>query len=81
MSKYVPKAEETKMDPWHSLANAIVIQAAKDYRVALRRLRRKPNNKSALSEIVDLERFFRSEWYAALTNVPGELLIQKLKEE
>ena len=69
------------MDPWHSLANAIVIQAAKDYRVALRRLRRNPNNKSALSEIVDLERFFRSEWYAALTNVPGELLIQKLKEE
>ena len=81
MSKYVPKAEETKMDPWHSLANAIVIQAAKDYRVALRRLRRNPNNKSALSEIVDLERFFRSEWYAALTNVPGELLIQTLKEE
>ena len=81
MSKYVPKAEETKMDPWHSLANAIVIQAAKDYRVALRRLRRNPNNKSALSEIVDLERFFRSEWDAALTNVPGELLIQKLKEE
>ena len=81
MSKYVPKAEGTKMDPWHSLANAIVIQAAKDYRVALRRLRRNPNNKSALSEIVDLERFFRSEWYAALTNVPGELLIQKLKEE
>ena len=81
MSKYVPKAEETKMDPWHSLANAIVIQAAKDYRVALRRLRKNPNNKSALSEIVDLERFFRSEWYAALTNVPGELLIQKLKEE
>ena len=81
MSKYVPKAEETKMDPWHSLANAIVIQAAKDYRVALCRLRRNPNNKSALSEIVDLERFFRSEWYAALTNVPGELLIQKLKEE
>lgn len=81
MSKYVPKAEETKMDPWHSLANAIVIQAAKDYRVALRRLRRNPNNKSALSEIVNLERFFRSEWYAALTNVPGELLIQKLKEE
>lgn len=81
MSKYVPKAEETKMDPWHSLANAIVIQAAKDYRVALRRLRRNPNNKSALSEIVDLERFFRSDWYAALTNVPGEALIRKLKEE
>lgn len=81
MSKYVKKTEETKTDFWHSFANAIVIQAAKDYRVALRRLRRNPNSKSALSEIADLERFFRSDWYAALTDVPGELLIQKLKEE
>ena len=56
MSKYVPKAEETKMDPWQSLANAIVISAAKDYRTALRRLRRNPKNKTALSEIADLER-------------------------
>ncbi len=81
MSKYVPKAEETKMDPWQSLANAIVISAAKDYRTALRRLRRNPKNKTALSEIADLERFFRSDWYAMLTNVPGEALIRKLKEE
>lgn len=79
--KYQEKTEETKMDPWQSLANAIVISAAKDYRAALRRLRRNPKSKMAISEITDLERFFRSEWYAALTNVPGELLIQKLKEE
>ena len=81
MLKYQEKTEETKMDPWQSLANAIVISAAKDYRTALRRLRRNPKSKTAISEITDLERFFRSEWYAALTNVPGELLIQKLKEE
>lgn len=79
--KYQEKTEETKMDPWQSLANAIAISAAKDYRAALRRLRRNPKSKTAISEITDLERFFRSEWYAALTNVPGELLIQKLKEE
>lgn len=81
MSKYVQKAEETKMDPWQSLANAIVISAAKDYRAALRRLRRNPNSQSAKSEIADIERFFRSDWYAMLTNVPGEALIRKLKEE
>lgn len=81
MSKYVPKAEETKIDPWQSLANAIVISAAKDYRAALRRIRRNPKSKTALSEIADLERFFRSDWYAMLTNVPGETLIRKLKEE
>lgn len=81
MSKYVPKEEETKMDPWQSLANAIVISAAKDYRAALRRLRRRPESRTAKSEIEELERFFRSDWYATLTNVPGELLIRKLKEE
>jgi hypothetical protein len=69
------------MDPWQSLANAIVISAVKDYRAALRRLRRRPNSKTALMEIADLERFFRSDWYRMLTNVDGELLIQKLKEE
>ena len=81
MSKYAKKTEETKMDPWQSLANAIVILAAKDYRAALRRLRRNPNSQSAKSEIADIERFFRSDWHAALTNVPGETLIRKLKEE
>ena len=79
--KYQEKTEETKMDPWQSLANAIVISAAKDYRAALRRLRRNPKSKTAISEITDLERFFRSDWYRTLTNVDGELLIQKLKEE
>ena len=81
MSKYVPKAEETKMDPWQSLANAIVIQAAKDYRTAMRKIRRNPNNQAALTETASIERVFRSEWYAMLTNVPGEALIRKLKEE
>lgn len=81
MSKYAQKTEETKMNPWQSLANAIVISAAKDYRAALRRLRRNPNSQSAKSEIADIERFFRSDWYAMLTNVHGEALIRKLKEE
>ena len=69
------------MDPWQSLANAIVISAAKDDRAALRRLRRRPDSRTAKAEIEDLERFFRSDWYSALTEVDGELLIRKLKEE
>ena len=79
--KYTQKTEETKMEPWQSLANAIVISAAKDYRAALCRLRRNPRSQTALSQIADLERFFRSDWYAMLTNFPGEVLIRKLKEE
>ena len=32
------------MDPYEKLANAIIIQAARDYRTALRKLRRNPRN-------------------------------------
>ena len=61
-------------DPYENLANAIVLQAVKDYRDALKRLKKKPGNQTA-------ERFFRSGWYKALTSVDGEYLIQKLREE
>ena len=80
MSKYVPKTPGTKMTPWHDLANAIVISAAKDYQTTLRRLRRNPNSKTAKTEADNLERFFHSAWYACLTDIPGEVLIRKLKE-
>ena len=69
------------MEPLQMLANAIVIQAAKDYRAALRHIRRKPDSKVAQAEITELERFFRSEWYRCLTSVDGEALMKKLKEE
>ena len=75
------KKEHPLTDPWRSLADAIVIQAAKDYRKALGRLRRNPDNASAKTELAKIERFFRSDWYDSLTSVPGELIIRKLKEE
>ncbi len=69
------------MDGYEKLANTIIVQAAKDYRVALRKLHRKPNNKDAGAEKESIERFFRSDWFCALTEVDGETLIQKLSEE
>ena len=68
------------MDPYQILANAIIIQAAKDYRVALRRLKRNPKNKEARAAAEEIERFFRSDYYRTMTNVDGEMLIKKLKE-
>lgn len=49
------------MDPYEKLANAIVIQAAKDYRTALRKLKRNPRNHLAKGEAESIERFFRSD--------------------
>lgn len=66
---------------YQNLANAIIILAAKDYRAALRRLKKSPGNQMAESEIKELERFFRSPWYEMLTDVDGEYLIKRIRED
>lgn len=69
------------MDPYEKLANAIILQAVKDYRATRRKLKRNPRNHLAQAEADSIERFFRSPWYGCLTEVDGEMLIRKLKEE
>ena len=65
-------------DPYEKLANAIVVQAANDYRAALRLAKKNP---SAEQDVKKLERFFRSQWYSVLTGVDPEYLMEKLREE
>jgi len=69
------------MKPFEALANAIAIQAVKDYRSALRRLMKNPRNIKAEHMKNDCESFFRSSWYALLTPVDGQLLMSKLRME
>ena len=52
------------MTPYNELANAIVMQAVKDYRKALKNLRKNRNNKDALSEAMECEEFFHSEQHS-----------------
>ncbi|XCP85098.1 hypothetical protein ABXS75_19070 [Roseburia hominis] len=68
-------------DPYERFANAIVIQAAEDYRAALKRIKRNPKNRDAVDEALQIERFFRSGWYQILTSVDGEYMIRRLQEE
>lgn len=69
------------LDPYENLASAIVLQAVKDYRDVLKRLKKKPSNKAAMSDAMKCEHFFRSGWYKTLTSIDGEYLITKLREE
>ena len=69
------------MNPYEELANAIVIQAARDYTKALKKLKKYPRDAEAKSVKNDCERFFRSSWYNTLTSVDGEFLMQKLQTE
>ncbi len=63
------------------LANTIIIQAAKDYAKALRRLKKFPHDKESRYIKQDCERFFRSGWFEVLTELNGEVLIQRMNEE
>ena len=68
-------------NPYEKLANAIVVQAANDYRAALRKKKGNPRNSEMLRNVNEIERFFRSGWYQALTTVDGEYLMDKIRQE
>ena len=68
-------------DPYESLANAIVMQAVKDYRDAKHKLKKKPRNENAKAVRDECERFFLSEWFTTLTDVDGQMILKKLQEE
>ena len=56
--------------PYENLANAIVLQAVKDYRLH-----------DDEQELASIERFFRSNWFNTLTSIDPEMLISKLRKE
>ena len=67
------------MDSYTELANAIIIQAVKDYRKALKILKRYPRYELAKAVVAEVEEFFRSDWYRVLTSVDGDMLIRKIR--
>ena len=70
----------TNIDGYTLLANAIVAQAAKDYKDTLVLLHKNHNDKKAQAERRKLEKFFRSSWFDILTQLDGEVLLQKLQQ-
>lgn len=68
-------------DPYQNLANAIVAQAAEDYLLALKKLKKNPRNRMAMDEAMQLEKFFHSGWYEILIDVDPDYLIRKLREK
>jgi hypothetical protein len=69
------------MEPFEELANAIILQAVRDYRKALKQLKNSPHDYITQSLKQDIERFFRSRWFEVLTSIDSEMLIRKLNAE
>lgn len=67
--------------PYEELAGAIVMQAVKDWRRAVKTLKKKPRKESAKQMKEECERFFRSQWFEDLTDVDGSFILRKLKQE
>ena len=55
---------------YEKLANAIIVQAVRDYR-----------NCCNYQMKCSIERFFRSDWFMVLTNLDGEMFIRRLRAE
>lgn len=56
------------MNPYRALADAIILKAVDDYR-----------EHKELRGII--ARFFKSDWFKVLTDIDGEYLLKKLKDE
>lgn len=73
-------AVSENMAGYENLANAIILQAVKDYKRTLHRLGANPKNRDAMHEKERLERFFHSPWYEALTDLDADRLIEGVQE-
>ena len=62
------------MDAYENLANAIILQAVKDYR----RVRHLAEDNPVKREV---KQFIQSQWFGTLTNLDPKLLLQKIEEE
>ena len=56
------------MNPYEELANAIVLEAVKDYRLH-----------DDERELASIARFFRSGWFEMLSNLDGETLLRQVQ--
>lgn len=63
-------------NPWEELANAIVLQAVDEYRLAMRD-KPKPNE----GRLKEIEVFFFSGGFSVLTNLNPRWLVARLKQE
>ena len=65
---------------YESLAEGIIVRAAKDYRRAVRRLKKDPDDPDSKYTVGECESFFRSRYFATLADVDPEMMMRRLAE-
>ena len=63
------------------MADAIILRAVKDYRLAVSNLARNPHYEVARKTVEECEEFFRSGWFYALSELDADYLLKKLEKD
>lgn len=67
---------------YENLANAIILQAVKDFRRDIKAVKHGGRNKErAIVEMREIVEFIKSPWFRILTNLEPKILLKKLQEE
>lgn len=67
---------------YENLANAIILQAVKDFRRDIKVVKGNGRNKErAIMEMREIVEFIKSPWFRVLTNLEPQILLKKLQEE
>ena len=71
----------SKVTGYEKLAHAIILQAVKDYRMALEDIKAEPDDTAALEAKSEIEEFFCSDWFNVLTRTSGRRIMHELQRE
>ena len=66
---------------YQALANAIILQAVKDFKPAYRRLKNHPNDILAQDTVREITKFFCSQYFEALSDLDGPALLNRIMRE
>ena len=66
---------------YKALANAIIIQAVKDFQTAYRMKKKFPDNAKANKNIRKITAFFCSQYFEVLSDLDGPMLLRKIIEK
>ena len=66
---------------YKALANAIILQAVKDFKPAYRKQKNHPNDRLAQDTVREITKFFCSQCFEALTDLDGPALLNRIMRE
>lgn len=66
---------------YRALANAVIMQAVKDFRTAYQRKKRFPDDAKTAKDIREITLFFCSQYFEALSDLDGPMLLKKIIEK